>query len=89
MLRKNYVSKVVPVLKQGDEFIRNPQVITDKWADNGEIVYGEPVTGEKAKEGTSYSVVPPSVSHETELIKTLFELGNAKFRLTWRRIFAY
>jgi len=53
MLRKNYLSKVVRVLKQGDKFIRNPQVITDKWIDDGEIVYGEMVTGaeaQKAKE---------------------------------------
>lgn len=48
MLRKNYISKVVPVLKDGDKFIRNPQVITDKWLDNGEIVYGEWATGEQA-----------------------------------------
>ena len=53
MVRKNYLSKVIPVLKQGDKFIRNPQVVTDKWIDNGEIVYGESVTGaeaQKAKE---------------------------------------
>ncbi|HJX36593.1 MAG TPA: 6-oxocyclohex-1-ene-1-carbonyl-CoA hydratase [Dehalococcoidales bacterium] len=53
MVRKNYLSKVIPVLKQGDKFIRNPQVITDKYVDNGEIVYGESVTGAdaaKAKE---------------------------------------
>ncbi len=50
MLRKNYVSKVVPVLKQGDKFIRNPQVVTDKWVEDGQIVYGEPVTGAKANE---------------------------------------
>lgn len=50
MLRKNYLSKVVPLLKQGDKFIRNPQVITDKWVEDGEIVYGEFVTGEKAQE---------------------------------------
>ncbi len=50
MLRKNYLSKVVPVLKQGDKFIRNPQVITDEWIKDGEIVYGEFITGEKAKE---------------------------------------
>ncbi len=49
MARKNYLSKVVPVLKQGDKFIRNPQVITDKWIENGEIVYGENVTGEAAQ----------------------------------------
>ncbi len=48
MVRKNYLSKVIPVLKQGDKFIRNPAVITDKWIDNGEIVYGESVTGAEA-----------------------------------------
>ncbi|MBN1366712.1 MAG: 6-oxocyclohex-1-ene-1-carbonyl-CoA hydratase [Dehalococcoidales bacterium] len=49
MVRKNYLSKVFPVLKQGDKFVRNPSVITEKWLDNGEIVYGESVTGEAAK----------------------------------------
>jgi 6-oxo-cyclohex-1-ene-carbonyl-CoA hydrolase len=49
MLRKNYLSKVVPVLKQGDKFIRNPQVVTDTWLKDGEIVYGEFVTGDAAK----------------------------------------
>jgi 6-oxo-cyclohex-1-ene-carbonyl-CoA hydrolase len=49
MVRKNYLSKVIPVLKQGDKFIRNPMVITDKWIDNGEIVYGESVTGAAAQ----------------------------------------
>jgi 6-oxo-cyclohex-1-ene-carbonyl-CoA hydrolase len=49
MLRKNYISKVVPVLKNDGKFIRNPQVITDKWIDNGDIVYGENVTGDAAQ----------------------------------------
>jgi len=49
MLRKNYISKVVPVLKQGDKFIRNPLVTTDRWLEDGEIVYGEFVTGDEAK----------------------------------------
>lgn len=53
MFRKNYIHKVVPVLKQDDKFICNPEVITDKWVENGQIVYGEFKTGEeraKAKE---------------------------------------
>jgi 6-oxo-cyclohex-1-ene-carbonyl-CoA hydrolase len=49
MARKNYISKVVPVLKQGDKFIRNPQVITKDWLRDGEIVYGEMVAGPDAK----------------------------------------
>jgi len=50
MHRKNYLSKVVPVLKQGDKFIRNPQVFTDTYVKDGEIVYGEFITGEAAKQ---------------------------------------
>jgi len=41
MYRKNYIHKVVPVLKKDGQFIRNPQVITDKYVQDGEIVYGE------------------------------------------------
>ncbi|MBI4319206.1 MAG: 6-oxocyclohex-1-ene-1-carbonyl-CoA hydratase, partial [Chloroflexi bacterium] len=49
MYRKNYLSKVVRVLKQGNDFIRNPQVITNEWLRDGEIVYGEHLTGPDAK----------------------------------------
>lgn len=49
MKRLGLVSKVVKVLKKDGQFIRNPLVITDKWVEDGEIVYGEPVTGEAAK----------------------------------------
>ncbi len=49
MLRKSYISKVVPVLKQGGKFIRNPQVYTDTYVKDGEIVYGEFLTGEAGK----------------------------------------
>jgi 6-oxo-cyclohex-1-ene-carbonyl-CoA hydrolase len=49
MHRKNYLSKVVPVLKQGDKFIRNPQVFTDTYVKDGEIVYGEFLRGDEAK----------------------------------------
>jgi len=41
MYRKNYIHQVVPILKKDGEFIRNPEVITDRWVENGEIVYGE------------------------------------------------
>jgi len=49
MLRLGLVSKVTPVIKRGDEWVRNPQVITDRWVDGGEIVYGEMKRGEEAK----------------------------------------
>jgi 6-oxo-cyclohex-1-ene-carbonyl-CoA hydrolase len=44
------ISKVLPVLKDGDKFVRNPLVITDKYVEDGEVVYGEFKTGSEAKE---------------------------------------
>jgi 6-oxo-cyclohex-1-ene-carbonyl-CoA hydrolase len=46
---KGLVSKVVPVLKVDGKFVRNPQVITECYVQDGEIVYGEFKTGEEAK----------------------------------------
>jgi 6-oxocyclohex-1-ene-carbonyl-CoA hydrolase len=48
MKQKGMVSKVVPVLKQNGEFIRNPLVETDKWIEDGEVVYGQFKRGEEA-----------------------------------------
>ncbi|MCJ7654953.1 MAG: 6-oxocyclohex-1-ene-1-carbonyl-CoA hydratase [Dehalococcoidia bacterium] len=78
MLRKNYLSKVVPVLKQGDKFIRNPQVITDKWIEDGEIVYGEPVTGPKANEVKELARSLPAVLTllDEEVNKILWTFTN-------------
>jgi 6-oxo-cyclohex-1-ene-carbonyl-CoA hydrolase len=47
--RLSLISKVVPVLKQGNKFIRNPTVIVDKYVKDGEIVYGEFLKGEEFK----------------------------------------
>ena len=43
------ISKCVPVLKDGDKFVRNPLIITDKYVEDGEVVYGEFKAGEEAK----------------------------------------
>jgi 6-oxo-cyclohex-1-ene-carbonyl-CoA hydrolase len=43
------IIKAVPVLKYEGKFIPNPQVITDRFVENGQIVYGDFVTGEEAK----------------------------------------
>jgi 6-oxo-cyclohex-1-ene-carbonyl-CoA hydrolase len=50
MARLGLITKCVPVLKDGGKFIRNPLVITDRYVDDGEIVYGEMKTGDAAKE---------------------------------------
>ena len=78
MLRKNYVSKVVPVLKDGDKFIRNPSIVTDKWIEDGQIVYGEPVTGSAAKEARDMIRSLPQVltNLDDELNKILWTYTN-------------
>jgi len=49
MKRLGLVSRVVPVIREGSTFKRNPAVITEKYVENGEIVYGEYVQGEAGK----------------------------------------
>jgi len=45
------ISKAVPTLKVDGKIIRNPMVITDKYVEDGEIVYGEYKTGDDYKAG--------------------------------------
>jgi len=47
MERLGLISKAVPVLKKDGRFIRNPHVITDRYLEDGAIVYGEMVSGEE------------------------------------------
>jgi 6-oxo-cyclohex-1-ene-carbonyl-CoA hydrolase len=55
MKAKTLISKCVPVLKDDKgKWVRNPQVITDKWVDDGEIVYGEFKSGDEFKEARSW-----------------------------------
>ena len=44
-LRLGLVSKVVPALRVGGAFVPNPLVVTDRWVDDGDIVFGEPKSG--------------------------------------------
>ncbi len=48
------ISKCVPVIKEGDKWIRNPAVVTDNYLEDGEIVYGAFKTGEPAKLAREY-----------------------------------
>ena len=45
------ISDCVPVLKVNGEFVPNPTVITDRYLDNGRMVYGHAKTGEELKKG--------------------------------------
>lgn len=49
MREKNLVSHVVKVLKKDGEFIRNPLVRTNTYLEDGEVVYGDFVSGDAAK----------------------------------------
>ena len=51
MKAKNLISKVVPVLKVDGKWVRNPTIVTDKYVEDGEIVYGEFKKGDALKEG--------------------------------------
>jgi 6-oxo-cyclohex-1-ene-carbonyl-CoA hydrolase len=50
MKAKNLISKAVPVLKIDGQWVRNPQIITDQYVQDGEIVYGEYKSGDELKE---------------------------------------
>jgi len=55
MRAKNLISKALPVLKDDKgAWVRNPQVITDAYVKDGEIVYGEPKTGQEAKDARAW-----------------------------------
>lgn len=52
---KGLITKAFPVLKdEKGNWVRNPQVITDKFIENGEIVYGEFKTGEELQKAREW-----------------------------------
>ena len=59
MKRVGLISKAVPVLKKGKNFVRNPTVITDKYVEDGEIVYGEFLEGEELKKARELAKSTP------------------------------
>jgi 6-oxo-cyclohex-1-ene-carbonyl-CoA hydrolase len=54
MKRLGLISQAVPVIKQDGKFIRNPAVITDRYIEDGEIVYGEFLKGEEGKKAKEF-----------------------------------
>ena len=49
--RLGLTTKVVPALRVDGKLIANPLVITDRWVDNGQIVFGDFKTGAARDEG--------------------------------------
>ena len=54
MKAKNLISRVVPVLKVDGKWVRNPMIVTDKYVEDGEIVYGEFKAGSEGKEARAF-----------------------------------
>ena len=54
MRAKNLITKAVPVLKVDGEWVRNPMIITDKYVENGEVVFGEYKRGDEAKKARAF-----------------------------------
>ncbi|MHB8111319.1 MAG: 6-oxocyclohex-1-ene-1-carbonyl-CoA hydratase [Syntrophorhabdaceae bacterium] len=55
MKAKNLISKAIPVLKDDKgNWVRNPQVITETFVKDGEIVYGEPKAGQEGKDARAW-----------------------------------
>jgi len=53
MERLGLITKAIPIKKNDKgEWVRDPRVITDKYVENGEIVYGEMKKGDELKQGT-------------------------------------
>ena len=50
MKRLGLITKAVPVIRDGDGWMRNPTVITEDWVRDGEIAYGEMKSGDDLKE---------------------------------------
>jgi len=78
MKYKGLISKAVPILKDGDKFVRNPLVITESFLDDGEIVYGEFKTGPEAKEAKAMmKELPTDMSLlDAEVYKVVWTLSN-------------
>ena len=49
MKRLGLISKCVPVIREGSGWLRNPAVFTERYVEDGEIVYGEFKTGAEAQ----------------------------------------
>jgi len=74
MKQLGLISKCFPVIKDTGKWVRNPAIITDKYIEDGEVVYGEFKSGEAAKQAREY----------VKNSKTDFELLDAEInRIIW------
>ena len=48
---KGLITAAIPTLNVGGTIVRNPLIITDRYVDDGAVVYGEMKSGDEAREG--------------------------------------
>jgi 6-oxocyclohex-1-ene-carbonyl-CoA hydrolase len=80
MKQLGLISKCVPVIKDGDKWVRNPGVITETYLADGEIVYGEFKKGADAKQAREFVMAAT-----TDFEKLDLELN--KILLTFTNLF--
>ncbi len=78
MQRLGLISKCVPVIRDNDQWVRNPAIITDSYVSDGEIVYGEYKTGDAARDAREYVKNAPTdfARLDAELNKIVWTYAN-------------
>jgi 6-oxo-cyclohex-1-ene-carbonyl-CoA hydrolase len=78
MKRLGLINKAIPAINDGGKWVRNPTVVTDRYVEDGEIVYGEFKAGEEYAKGNAY------VKQAREQKKISFELLDKEInKVTW------
>ncbi|MGO8943258.1 MAG: 6-oxocyclohex-1-ene-1-carbonyl-CoA hydratase [Syntrophobacteraceae bacterium] len=80
MKEKGLISKCVPVLKVDGKWVRNPTIVTDKYVEDGEIVFGESKSGAALQEARDFvKTHQPNADFELldgELDKVVWKFAN-------------
>ncbi len=80
MKEKGLISKCVPILKVDGKWVRNPTIVTDKYVEDGEIVFGESKSGAALQEARDFvKTHQPNADFELldgELDKVVWKFAN-------------
>ncbi|MDQ7779457.1 MAG: 6-oxocyclohex-1-ene-1-carbonyl-CoA hydratase [Planctomycetota bacterium] len=78
MKQKGLISRVVPVLKKDGRSVPNPEVTTDTWLRDGQIVYGEFKQGKELEEAKALkkSCQVDLVQLDAEVNRIIWHLSN-------------
>ncbi len=80
MKEKGLISKCVPVLKVDGKWVRNPTIVTDKYVEDGEFVFGESKSGAALQEARDFvKTHQPNADFELldgELDKVVWKFAN-------------